>query len=135
MQNITLSVDSANDGNAANQVFSLIQPSEGKSFWTLDGAPREDREEMTLYSTPAKRSGNFQGVYRSGIKFHKGIEVEGVDATTLVNTGIISNLSVSVPVGATLADVVEVQQRLLAFIDSNTFVQALMLDGNCFPGS
>jgi hypothetical protein len=134
MNDIVLSVDAANDSNPANETFSLVSPfSEGKSTWLKDGTMREDHDIVTFYGALPKRSGNFQGVYRSGIKATHGVEVEGVDSTTSLDSDIILNLSVSVPVGTATADLVLVRQRLIAALDDDTLMNDLMLNGNAFP--
>jgi hypothetical protein len=53
------------------------------------------------------------------------LQVAGVDSSTTLTAPIILDLSFSVPIGATIADVKHLRQRLMALIDNDSFMDAL----------
>lgn len=124
-QDITISVDAANDSNPANQVYSRFDSYQNRSVYIgADHAP-DARNMLGFYRTFPTKSGNFKGVAKTSVKFTQDVEVSGVDSSTTLTSPIILDLSFSVPVGAPVADLVEVRQRLLALIDNDTFMNSL----------
>jgi hypothetical protein len=122
---ITLSVDAANDGNAANQTYDRYEEFQNRSVYIGTDHLPEARNMFAVYRTFPTKSGNFKGVSKSAVKFTQDVEVAGVDSSTTLTAPIIVELSFSVPVGAASADLTELRQRVLAALDDDTLMDAL----------
>lgn len=122
---LTLSVDAANNASPANQVYTRYDEYQNRSVYIgADHAP-DARNMIGFYRTFPTKSGNFKGVCKTSCKLTQDVSVAGVDSNTTLTSPIILDLSFSVPVGATTADLVEVRQRLLALIDNDSLMNSL----------
>lgn len=124
---ITLSVDVANDGTEVYQVYSRFEENVNNSTYVGTGHTLATRDKFTLYRTNPTQQGNFLGVAKSTIKFTEDILVAGVDAATSLKSPIIATVGFSIPVGASIAQITEVRQRILALLDSDTIMNPLNL--------
>lgn len=124
---LTLSVDILNDGNPADQIFSRSEEYLNRTVYESADHTLVAPDTLTLYRTRAKTSGNFNGMAKTAAKLSKAVSVAGVDETTTVKAPIIQEVSSSVPVGATKAQVVAQCQRTIALLDDDAFVESLML--------
>lgn len=122
---LTLSVDAANDSNPANEVYTRYEEYQNRATYIGASHTPDDRDTVAIYRTFPTKSGNFKGTAKSAVKFTKDIEVAGVDSSTTITAPIILELSFSVPVGATTADVIHARQRAIALLDSDTFMNSL----------
>jgi hypothetical protein len=84
------------------------------------------RDSLTLYRTFQKVNGNFKGTAKSAFKFTWDRSVTGVDGVAALTAPIISEVSFSVPVGVTEADMLICRQRQIALLDDDTIMTALM---------
>jgi hypothetical protein len=84
------------------------------------------RDLMAFYRSVPKKSGNFNGVAKSAVKFTVDKEVEGVDSSTTVIAPLIGEISFSVPLGTTAAEAMELRQRMIAALDNDTIMVKLM---------
>lgn len=124
-ETITLSVDAANNGNPANQVYTRFDSYQNRSLYIGADHLPDARNTLGFYRTFPTASGNFKGVCKTSVKFTQDVEVAGKDSSTTLTSPIIADLSFSVPVGVTASDLVEVRQRLLALIDGDTLMNSL----------
>lgn len=122
---LTLSVDAANDGNPANEVYTRYEEYQNRSSYIGADHLPDTRNTLAIYRTFPTKSGNFKGTAKSSVKFTQDVEVAGVDSSTTLTAPIILDLSFSVPVGATTADLKHVRQRLLALLDTDSFMDSL----------
>lgn len=122
---ITLSVDAANDGNPANQVFTRYAEYDNRSEYIGTNHTISSKDELKFYRTQPKSSGNYKGTARSSVKFSKDFSVPGVDVTTTVVSPIIVDVSFSCPVGTTSAQITEMRQRAVSILDNDTIMDAL----------
>lgn len=122
---IVLAVDAANDSNPANETFSRYQEFENRSVYIGPGHLPEARNMLALYRTFPTRVGNFKGVLKTSVKLTKDMEVAGVDSSTAITSPAILELSFSVPVGVTAANLVHLRQTALALLDDDTFMNSL----------
>jgi len=123
---LVLSVDAANDGNPANQTYKRYQEFENRSVYISSAHLPESRDMIGLYRTFPTKSGNFKGVSKSAIKLTEDVEVAGVDSSTTLTSPIIFEMSFSVPVGATAAQIVGVIQRGLPMLDNDTLITSIV---------
>lgn len=122
---LTISVDAANDGNPANEVYTRYEEYQNRASYIGANHTPDDRDLLAIYRTFPTKSGNFKGTAKSSVKFTKDVEVAGVDSSTTITAPIILDLSFSVPVGATSADLKHARQRLLALLDTDAFMDSL----------
>lgn len=122
---ITLSVDAANNSSPANQVFGLSDRFQNRSVYKGPAHTLISRDTLGFYRGTITKSGNFNGVAKSSCKFTKDIEVPGVDQSTTVMAPMILEISFSLPVGTTAAEAMEMRQRAIALLDSDTHMITL----------
>lgn len=122
---VTLDVDVLNNGTTEEQVYTRYEEAQNRTAYIGTTHVPDARDILTIYRTFPTRSGNFKGVAKSSVKFTKDVEVAGADSSTTLTSPIILDLSFSVPVGATAADVKVARQRLLALLDDDTFMDGL----------
>lgn len=124
---ISLSVDVANDSTPVVQAYDRYEEFQNRSVYIGANHLPEARNTFALYRTFPSKSGNFKGVSKSAIKFTQDVDVAGVDASTTLSAPIIAEVSFSVPVGATSAELIEIRQRVIAALDDDTFMDSLSI--------
>lgn len=122
---LTLSVDAANDGNPANQVYSRYEEYQNRSVYVGATHVPDSRDMIAFYRTFPTKSGNFKGTSKSSVKLTEDISVTGADGVSSITAPLILEASFSVPVGATAAQIIELRQRLLAMLDNDTLMNSL----------
>jgi len=122
---ITLQVDPANNDTIVPEVFTRYVESENRSEYIGVNHLPEARNKFALYRTFPTRSGNFKGVAKSAVKFTEDKVVPGVDAASSLTAPAILEISFSVPVGVSIADIVALRQRAIAALDDDTVMNAL----------
>lgn len=124
---ISLSVDHDNDGLALQtQVYTRYEESQNKATYIGTGHLPDARNMIAFYRSFPTKSGNFKGVGKTSLKLTDDINVAGVDSSTLT-APVIIDVSFSVPVGATAADVKHFRQRVIALLDNDTVMDSLNL--------
>jgi hypothetical protein len=123
---ITLAVDELNDTNTVNHVFDRNDKINNRSIYVGENHELTARDELNFYRTPQKLSGNFRGVAKSAVKFTQDFVVDGVDGVSQLTSPIIAGVTFSVPVGVTVADQLIMRQRIIALLDNDTIMEALM---------
>lgn len=76
------------------------------------------RDQMNIYRTKPKKSGNFAGVMKSEVKFTEDFIVPGVDTTTSQAAPFILDISASIPVGVSNEDIQAGLDRAIAFLSN-----------------
>lgn len=122
---ITLSVDVANSGTTVNHVFTRHSEEPSKTTYRGPDDSLLVRNTLAFYRTAPKRSGNYLGSAKSGVKFTQDVSVTQLDGTT-TKAPLIVEVSFSVPVGATTAQTKEIRQRALAILDREDVIAKLM---------
>lgn len=123
---ITLPVDLANTGSTTDAVFTRVEEYLNRSVYKSATHSLLMRDLMAFYRSVPKKSGNFNGVAKSAVKFTVDKEVEGVDSSTTVIAPLIGEISFSVPLGTTAAEAMELRQRMIAALDNDTIMVKLM---------
>lgn len=115
---ITLSVDEQNDGvGPANHVYTRFEEYQNRAVYISASHSLSAKDTLSLYRTFPKTSGNFRGVGKTAFKFSTDILVDGVDGVSQLTSPIIVDVSFSIPVGATAAQVMLARQRALSLLD------------------
>ena len=123
---ITLSVDEENDGvGPVNHVYSRFEEYQNRAVYIGPNHSIPNRNTLGLYRTFPKVSGNFRGVSKSAVKFSQDISVTGVDGVSQLSAPIIVDVSFSIPVGATHAQILIARQRALALLDLDAVMTPL----------
>jgi len=120
---ITLAVDVDNDGGttaAVTLVFNRYEEYQNRSVYIATDHTLASRNQLGLYRTFPKVSGNFNGVAKSAIKLTQDYSVPGADATTTrVAPGLV-DIGFSFPVGLTPAQTLELRMRAVALLLDDT---------------
>lgn len=123
---VTLSVDEENDGvGLVNHVFTRFEEYQNRAVYIGDSHSMAAKDTLSLYRTFPKVSGNFRGVSKTAVKFSKDITVTGADGVSTLTAPIIVDVSFSIPVGATVAQVLIARQRALALLDLDAVMDPL----------
>jgi hypothetical protein len=124
---ITLMVDTTGDGSAiVSETLTRFEEFANRSKYIGEGHAIGMRDELSLYRTFPKQSGNLRGVAKSAVKTTKDIGVPGVDSSTTITQPMILDLSASVPVGATDEEIVYMCQRGAAILALELIQQGLV---------
>lgn len=121
---ITLAVDELNNATTVDHVYTRFEEHLNRSVYIGEDHSLDSRDTLNLYRTLPKPSGNFKGVGKSAIKTSKDTVVAAVDATSLVSP-IIFETTCSIPVGATLAEVLVERQKHVAALDRDDIMVGL----------
>lgn len=122
---LVLPVDALNNGTPANETYDRYEEYQNRAAYIGAGHVPDNRDTLAIYRTFPTKTGNFKGTGKSSVKFTKDCEVAGVDSTTTITAPIILDLSFSVPVGASAAELKHARQRLIALLDDDTFMDSL----------
>lgn len=122
---ITLAVDELNTDSTTDYVFTRYDVVNNHSVYIGEDHTPLKKDLLTLYRGIPKQSGNFAGVSKSATKFSWDVEVEGVDTSTTLTSPIICEISFSIPLGATDAEVLIVRQRAIALLDRDDIMVPL----------
>lgn len=124
--NITLSLK--NGGTPVDAVFVRIDVNGNRSLYHGPGHSNIARNTVNFYRTPVKKSGNFLGVMKSAIKVTQDLDVLNAVGDPIVSPEI-GEVSFSIPVGATEAEVDRLLDHLLAMVDGQRAVVKRTLFG------
>lgn len=113
---ITLPVDTLNNGTPSNRVYKRMEEYTSRSVYKGPSHTLSLRDTMGFYRSPVNRSGNSLGVAKSAMKLTQDITIPGADGTNLIKP-MIGDVLFSIPVGATPAQTLEFRQRMIAMID------------------
>lgn len=123
---LTISVDEENDGvGPVNHVFTRFEDTPTRSTYIGANHSLSARDTLNFYRTLPKPSGNFNGVAKTALKFSKDIVVDGRDGAD-VTAPIIIEVSASIPVGATAAQVLVARQRVVSLLDLDAVMVPFM---------
>lgn len=122
----TLAVDTANTGSTTDKTFTRFRyVGDNKSVYVSDAHTVAERDEIALTRKLPTRTGNFEGVAKSALKYTRDVDVEGVDTNTTEKSSGIIELSASLPVNMTSADITEMFMTACAFALQNALREGL----------
>lgn len=117
-----------NGGTPINAVFARIDVFQNRSVYHGPGHSTVSPNLLNFYRTPSKASGNFLGVMKSAAKVTKATTVmNALGVATIVPR--IGEMSFSVPVGATEANVDDLFDHLEGLIEGQRAVLKRTLFG------
>lgn len=122
---LVLPVDVANNGTTVDETFTRYEEFPNRSRYIGSGHTPGSRNELGIYRSFPTKTGNFKGVGKTSVKLTIDCSVPGVDSSTTVSAPVIIETTFSVPVGINAADLKKYRQRLIAALDSDTFMDAL----------
>lgn len=118
---ITLPVDVTNNGTLANVSFTRFEEQLNRSTYISDAHEPGKRDILAFYRSFPKPSGTFKGVRKTTVKFTTDTEVADSIGGT-IECPIIVEVNFSLPIGVTVAQIVEMRQRILALLDNDTIM-------------
>lgn len=121
---ITLSVDPENTGVSVDMLFTNFQRFENRSTYVGETSSPDKVDTLQFYRTLPKSNGNFKGTAKAAVKRTLGIVVSGVDGVAQLQAPVIGEVSFSIPVGATMAQVKKLCQELVSVLDSDALVNS-----------
>lgn len=119
---ITLAVDKTNSGSPTNVAFSRQEEFQNRAKYISPAHTLAKRDTLDFYRTFPTKTKDFNGVAKSGFKFTVDTEVPGVDASSTRIAPQIAEVSFSLPIGFTTAQLVELRQRVIALLDNDTLM-------------
>jgi hypothetical protein len=122
---LTLNVDITNDENVVVEVYERSNEYQDRSTYIGENHALDARDQIQLYRTYPTKSGNFKGVQKSSVKFTKDQAVSGADGVTTLTAPLIIDVSFSVPVGTSAAEILAARQRAIALLDSDNYMDPL----------
>lgn len=125
---ITLAVDTANNGSTTNQAYQRLEENVNRSTYGGPAHSFAATDTLQFYRTNPVRSGSFLGAAKTSVKFTETVTVpsaEGVDT----KFPLIAEVNFSIPVGTSTAKVLELRQRVLALLDTDTIMDPLNNQG------
>lgn len=114
---ITLPVDETNTNVVVNHVLSRFEEFQNRSTYIESNHSVAARDQLQFYRTFPKASGNFRGTSKCSVKFTKDLQVTGVDGVSSLTSPIIVEVSFSIPVGASTAEILLARQKAIALLD------------------
>ncbi len=122
---ITLQVDVLNNATLVAEPFERFEEFQNRSVYIGANHTPEARDTISLYRTFPKKSGNFKGVAKTAVKLSRDVQVTGVDGVSDLTAPFIIDISFSVPVGVSAADVLKYRQTAIAMLDLDSVMDAL----------
>lgn len=119
---ITLAVDKLNTGALTNVAFSRQEEYQNRAKYISPAHTLAMRDTLDFYRTFPTKTKDFNGVAKSGFKFTVDIVVPGADASTTRIAPQIAEVSFSLPIGFTTAQLVELRQRIIAVLDNDALM-------------
>lgn len=123
---INISVDTLNDGTVVvPETYERSDEFQNRSVYSGPDHTLLARDTISLYRSYPTKNGNFNGVAKTAVKLSKDHSVPGVDGVSTLTSPVIIEVSFSIPVGVTEADVVEARQRAIALLDLDAVMTPL----------
>lgn len=122
---ITLSVDLLNNGTRTNQAYTRADEFQNRSVYEGPSHSLISKDTLTFYRTKPTKSGNFNGTAKSALKFSTDTSVPAVNVADTIVAPMIGEVSFSLPVGCTAAQVKILRQRMVAILDDDAVMVQL----------
>lgn len=119
---LTLAVDVANDANPSNEVFTLHRFNETRKVFKGPNHTDSQEQLLTVTVSDPTINGENPGRRKSTLKFTNDVTISNVSGSGDLREPIISSYNMSIPVGATPAEIMAERQRMIALIDSDVIV-------------
>lgn len=120
----TLQVDVANNGTLVPQVVNRHDATAGYSTYIGEDHSLSQRDIIQFYRSPVAK-GLDGGRAKSKFKITEDLEVIPCSGTCSVLTPMIGEVSFSLPILATDAQILELRQRMIAVLDNDALMSKL----------
>lgn len=114
---IVLAVDELNNGTPVNETLSRFEENLNRTVYVGENHTVQTKDLATFYRTAPKPTGNFPGVAKTTVKFSRDLTVTGNDGISTIAAPAICEVSFSIPVGTSAADMLLLRQRVMALLD------------------
>lgn len=125
---LTVDYDGEGSGTAATEEWSNFDRLSNRSVYHSDAHTPILRDTLTIYRTLPKPTPTFYGVQKSAVKLSMDVTVAIPNGET-TRSPIIFELSASIPVGASSADVLKQEERIKGLIYNRDFMTRLFEKG------
>lgn len=125
---ITVDYDGGGVGTPITEEWSNFDRLSNRSVYHSDAHTPILRDTLTIYRTLPKPTPTFYGVQKSAVKLSLDVSVAIPNGET-TRSPIIFEMSASIPVGATPADVLKQEERLKGLIYNRDFMTRLFEKG------
>lgn len=122
----TLTLNLANGGTPVNISIARIDVLQNRSVYHEPTHSTTMRKTVGFYRTLPKRSGDFLGVAKSAVKSTIDLPVLNAKGETITSP-VIGEISFSVPIGATEANIDSLLDRLEALIKRRDVIKRTLL--------
>lgn len=122
---ITLNVDYLNNAITTAEAYERSEVYLNRSTYVGSAHTLESRDIINFYRSFPTKSGNFKGVSKTSFKLTKDFSVTGVDGVSTLTAPMLVEISFSIPVGVSAADILKCRQRALALLDTDTVMDKL----------
>lgn len=124
---LLLDVDYLNDGTTTEETYERYEEYQNRAVYVGENHTPDSRDTVNLYRSFPTKSGNFKGVAKSSIKSTVDHVVPGVDGVAQLTSPVIIEVTFSVPLGVSAADLLKCRQRVLALLDDDAVMDKLNL--------
>jgi len=122
---IVLPVDILNNGTPTNRTYTRSEELADRTTYRGPEGTLSVRDAMQFYRTLPKRAGNFLGSAKMSVKFTQDKLVDTADGAGETPAPLIAEVSFSIPVGVSDADILAFRQRVIALLDNDTVMTKL----------
>lgn len=122
---ITIPVDLLNNGTVTNEVLTRIDEQQNRSKYKTPSHTFNLRDTVDFYRTFPTKTKDFNGVAKSGFKLTHDLEVPSPIVSQTRVAPEIAEVSFSLPVGFTAADIRTLRQRIIAILDNDVLMDRL----------
>lgn len=124
----TINLALPNNGTPVDAIFTRIDVFQNRSLYHGPGHSNTARNTLGFYRTHPKKTGNFLGVMKSATKVTRDLDVLNAVGESIVSP-MIAEISFSVPVGATEAEVETLLDHLEAQVEGQRAILKRTLFG------
>lgn len=112
----------------ANVVFSKYRMEGDRAVYAGPAHTDLETDELIVKSTAPKRGNGFYGNRKSSLNLVRSTAVLDLSGATIDRARSL-NVSASLPVGTTVADLIEDAHQLSILLQDATFVESLLMNG------
>lgn len=122
---INLDVDYLNNASTTAEAYERFEEFQNRSIYIGANHSPALRDTISMYRSFPTKNGNFNGTQKTAVKLTLDVSVPGVDSETTLIAPAIVEVSFSVPVGVTQAEILKIRQRAIALLDLDTVMDPL----------
>jgi hypothetical protein len=124
---IALDVDKAANGTVSTVGYTRFDEASNRSTYIGPNHTLLVSDQLTFYRSFPKRSGNFNGSGKCRVKISRDVNVPGADKSSSLSASAIMEMALSLPVGISSQEVIEMLQTMVALLSSRNVMDPLTL--------